>query len=155
MHDEPDHFSDFVEPAPGLDTMRIPAFFWQWPVSACVCLAIMAAAACPGCAPGTAPSFEQGKQIYQNDCQACHGDEGGGVLYRQTVLNGSASVTGNPDRVIAVILFGKDGEQGSMPGWNLKLTDQEVAAVVTYIRQAWSNRADPVTTEMVARVRGR
>ena len=120
---------------------------------ACVCLASMAVAFL-GCTPGTAPSFEQGKKIFQNDCLACHGKGGGGVLYRETVLNGRALVTGSPDKVIAIILYGKEGE-GSMPGWDKKLTDQEVAAVATYIRQAWSNRAEPVTAEMVAKVRAR
>jgi mono/diheme cytochrome c family protein len=134
-------------PAPSLLRKTIPASAW-------ICLAIMAVA-CLGCAPETAPSFEQGKGIYQNDCLACHGREGGGVLYRKTVLNGSAFVTGNPDQVLATILFGKDEGEGTMPSWQMKLTDQEVAAVATYIRQAWSNRADLVTPEMVAQVRAR
>jgi mono/diheme cytochrome c family protein len=119
--------------------------------SAWVCLAVMAVAFL-GCTPETAPSFEQGEQIYHNVCLACHGRSGGGVLYSETVLNGSAFVTGNPDKVIATILYGKEGE-GSMPSWDKKLTDQEVAAVATYIRQAWSNQADPVTAAMVAKVR--
>jgi mono/diheme cytochrome c family protein len=111
------------------------------------------AVACLGCGPGAAPSFEHGKKIYQHDCQACHGPEGGGVLYSTTVLNGSALVTGNADQVIAIILYGKDEGEGVMPGWHTKFSDQEVAAVATYIRQAWSNRADPVTAEMAAKVR--
>ncbi len=40
-----------------------------------------------------------------------------------------------------------------MPGWREKLNDQEVAAVATYIRQAWSNQADAVTPAMVTKVR--
>jgi mono/diheme cytochrome c family protein len=121
------------------------------PASAWVCCAVMAFASL-GCAPETSPSFERGKEIYKNDCLTCHGSNGGGVLYSETVLNGSAFVAGNPDKVITTILFGKEGE-GSMPGWDKKLTDQEVAAVATYIRQAWSNRADPVTAAMVAKIR--
>jgi mono/diheme cytochrome c family protein len=42
-----------------------------------------------------------------------------------------------------------------MPGWSDKLSDQEVAAVATYIRQAWSNRAGPVTPKMVAALKGK
>ena len=54
--------------------------------------------------------------------------------------------------MIAVILFGRQGA-GAMPGWREKLNDQEVAAVATYIRQAWSNQADAVTPAMVTKVR--
>jgi mono/diheme cytochrome c family protein len=121
------------------------------PASAWVCCAVMAVAFL-GCTPETSPSFEQGRQIFHNVCLPCHGREGGGVLYQETALNGSAFVTGNPDQVIATILFGKEGE-GSMPGWDRNLTDQEVAAVASYIRQAWSNQAEPVTPGMVAKVR--
>ena len=93
-----------------------------------------------------------GQEIYKTDCLACHGVNGEGVLYRQSVLNKSAVVAGNPDEVIAVILFGRQGT-GLMPGWQGKLNDQEVAAVATYIRQAWSNQADAVTPAMVTKVR--
>ncbi len=118
-----------------------------------VCLAI-AALAFPGCGKTVDPSFQQGQEIFQNDCLACHGLNGGGVLYSQSVLNNAALVTGNPDEVIAVILYGKQGA-GTMPGWREKLNDQEVAAVATYIRQAWDNQADAVTPAMVAKVRVR
>jgi mono/diheme cytochrome c family protein len=105
-----------------------------------------------GCTPKTDPSFEQGKEIYQTDCVACHGRDGGGVLYSEAVLNKSAFVTGNPEKVIAVILHGKVGG-GVMPSWQENLQDQEVAAVATYIRQAWSNHADAVTGAMVNKIR--
>ena len=98
------------------------------------------------------PSFQRGQEIYKTYCLPCHGLNGNGVLYRNSVLNNNAFVTGNPDEVIAVILYGKAGS-GSMPGWHKKLNDQEVAAVATYIRQAWSNQADPVTASMVSKIR--
>jgi cytochrome c oxidase subunit 2 len=98
------------------------------------------------------PSFEQGKKIYENYCAACHGENGGGVLYSKSALNNSALVLGEPDKVIAVILFGRQGA-GAMPGWRETLTDQEVAAVTTYTRQAWSNQAGAITPAMVTEVR--
>lgn len=118
-----------------------------------VCLAIVALAFL-GCGKKTDPSFMQGQEIYKTDCLACHGVNGGGVLYRQSVLNNTAFVTGDPEAVIAVILNGRQGA-GAMPGWREKLNDQEVAAVATYIRQAWDNQADAVTPAMVAKVRAR
>jgi cytochrome c oxidase subunit 2 len=98
------------------------------------------------------PSFEQGKKIYENYCAACHGENGGGVLYSKSALNNSALVLGEPDKVIAVILFGRQGA-GDMPGWRETLTDQEVAAVATYTRQAWSDQAGVITPAMVTEVR--
>ncbi len=74
------------------------------------------------------------------------------MLYNKSVLNNDALVSGDPNKVIAVILYGREGE-GTMPGWKDNLNDQEVAAVATYIRQAWSNRADPVSAAMVAEVK--
>lgn len=98
------------------------------------------------------PSFEPGKKIYEQYCAACHGVEGSGLLYKKTALNNSAFVLGDPQGLIAVILFGRGGA-GLMPGWQTTLNDQEVAAVATYTRQAWSNQGDAVTPALVAEVR--
>ena len=75
-----------------------------------------------------------------------------GSYTSKSVLNNSALVLGEPDKVIAVILFGREGA-GAMPGWRESLNDQEVAAVATYTRQAWSNRADAITPAMVTEIR--
>ncbi len=117
------------------------------------CLAILVVATL-GCGIQRDPSFEQGQEIYKAYCLTCHGPKGQGVLYSKTVLNGDAFVQGNPDEVVNVILYGREGS-GRMPGWETKLSDQEVAAVATFIRQAWSNQASAVTTSMVAKVRTR
>ena len=98
------------------------------------------------------PSFEPGKKIYENYSAACHGENGGGLLYSKSALNATAMVLGEPDKLIAVILFGRQGA-GSMPGWKETLTDQEVAAVATFTRQAWSNQAGAITPGMVTEVR--
>lgn len=105
-----------------------------------------------GCLKKTDPNFLQGQELYKTYCVACHGVNGGGVLYSKSALNNDVFVTGDPKEVIAVILYGREGA-GTMPGWKMTLNDQEVAAVATYIRQAWSNRADPVPSAMVTEVR--
>jgi len=122
-------------------------------VPASVITAVVVAALL-GCGKTTDPSFQQGQEIFKAYCLACHGLNGGGVLYQKSALNNSALVTGDPGQVITVILYGRQGS-GTMPAWGKKLTDQEVAAVATYIRQAWSNQADAVTAAMVAEVRAR
>jgi alcohol dehydrogenase (quinone), cytochrome c subunit len=105
-----------------------------------------------GCRQETGPNFLEGQEIYKTYCVACHGVKGGGVLYNKSALNYDDFVTGDPKEVIAVILYGREGA-GTMPGWKMTLNDQKVAEVATYIRQAWSNRADPVTAAMVTEVR--
>jgi mono/diheme cytochrome c family protein len=105
-----------------------------------------------GCLQETGPNFLEGQEIYKTYCVACHGVNGGGVLYNKSALNNDVFVTGDPKEVIAVILYGREGA-GTMPGWKMMLNDQEVAAVATYIRQAWSNRADSVPSAMVTEVK--
>jgi mono/diheme cytochrome c family protein len=62
-------------------------------------------------------------------------------------------VTGNPRTVIAVVKLGMRGNVrvnaqtfgGTMPRWGQLISDDDIAAVVTYIRSAWHNRASPVS----------
>ena len=107
-----------------------------------------------GCLQKPDPIFLQGQELYKTYCVACHGVNGGGVLYSKSALNDDVFVTGDPKEVIAVILYGREGA-GTMPSWKMTLNDPEVAAVATYIRQAWSNRADPITAAMVTEVRSK
>lgn len=116
-----------------------------------LCIAIIVVASM-GCLQEPGQRFQQGEKLYKTYCVVCHGIKGAGVLYPKSALNNDALVTGAPNELIAVILFGRDGA-GAMPGWNMTLTDQDVAAVATYIRQAWSNRADPITPAMVKEIR--
>ena len=66
-------------------------------------------------------------------------------------------VTGSPDKVIAAVKNGLSGAMtvngksfsGAMPAWKGKLSNTEIADVITYIRSAWSNKADPVTEAQV------
>ncbi len=67
---------------------------------------------------------------------------------------------GSPNRLTALVLDGLKGEQtingqqygGIMPAWRGVLTDPEVAAVLTYIRQAWGNKAPPVSIDLVHQI---
>jgi mono/diheme cytochrome c family protein len=105
-----------------------------------------------GCTQETAQNFLHGQELYKTYCVTCHGAHGEGVLYNKTVLNNDPLVRGDPKEVIAVILYGREGA-GTMPSWEMTLNDEKVAAVATYIRQAWSNRAAPVSAAMVREVR--
>jgi mono/diheme cytochrome c family protein len=66
----------------------------------------------------------------------------------------STWVEGNATPLIRIVLHGKEGELGLMPPLGAALSDEAVAAILTYIRRAWGNAADPVTPAAVHEVRG-
>lgn len=100
-----------------------------------------------------------GEQMY-TDCAACHQDDGQGVPGAFPPLVGTDRVLGDPAPLAAIILRGLEGPiqvQGEeyddvMPEWD-HFTDEEIAALLTYIRQSWNNDAGPVAESLVAAVR--
>jgi mono/diheme cytochrome c family protein len=72
-------------------------------------------------------------------------------------LAGNAIVTGDPNAVIGIVANGLHGQikvngqvfNGAMPAWHGKLTDAQIAAVLTYIRTSWGNKASPITEAQV------
>jgi cytochrome c6 len=98
---------------------------------------------------------QQGQAIFEDSCAQCHRANGEGLPATFPALKKNPFVLGDPQPVIATVLNGRKGSLGQMPSWKDKLDDQQIAAVVTYIRQAWSNRAAPVTPAMVAATRSK
>ncbi len=95
----------------------------------------------------------QGKKLYEDNCADCHRSSGEGLPVKFPALKGSAFVQGDPEPVIETLLNGRRGKLGRMPAWREYFTDQEIAAVATYIRSAWGNKAPAVTPESVAAAR--
>jgi mono/diheme cytochrome c family protein len=113
----------------------------------------------PAPATSNIPGFESsllvtlGKTIYDNQCAVCHGADGLGKAPNFPPLAGNQSIqmesAVNP---IRMVLNGgyPPGTSGNpmpygMPPFAQSLSDDEVAAVVTYIRTAWGNRGTPVS----------
>jgi len=100
-----------------------------------------------------------GGRVY-NNCVACHQRDGQGVAGQFPPLAGSGWVEGDPRLLARILLQGMQGpvevlgEQynGQMPGW-AHLSDQQIAAVLTYTRQSWDNYASEVSPELIASVR--
>ncbi|RMG19932.1 MAG: cytochrome C [Bacteroidetes bacterium] len=105
-------------------------------------------------------ALQAGKQVYDFYCMACHQDNGLGVSGMNPPLAGTDWVTGDKQRLIRVILNGMNepieinGEtyQNAMAS-HRHLTDQQIADVLTYIRQSFGNNASAVSPEEVAAVR--
>lgn len=97
--------------------------------------------------------FEAGREIYGNMCVACHGPDGQGVGAIGAPLVTSPIVPAAAGLPIRVLLHGKEGEVGLMPPVGTTLADEQIAAVLTYIRREWNGTASPVDAAAVAAVR--
>jgi len=119
-----------------------------------------------GAAPAlTAPmraAIEQGGKIYDRHCKDCHGNDGLGAAGAYPPLADNRGVTSaSPLNAIRSVLSGgyPPSTQGNprpygMPPFGQTLSDEEVAAVLSYVRNSWGNRAGVVTAVQVGRNRG-
>jgi mono/diheme cytochrome c family protein len=100
-----------------------------------------------GAALGEEPSGPSGLDTFmQSGCFACHGQLGYGGA--GPGFRGDKMLAAQ-DYVVARILLGG----GIMPAFGEKLTDQEIAAVATYIRTGWGNGFGRVDAKQVAQTR--
>ncbi|HQY46385.1 MAG TPA: cytochrome c oxidase subunit II [Usitatibacteraceae bacterium] len=83
-----------------------------------------------------------GEKVYAANCVACHQATGKGMPPAFPALDGSKLVTGAKGAQIALVLNGK---QGTAMASFARLSDSELAAVITYTRTAWGNKAGEVT----------
>jgi mono/diheme cytochrome c family protein len=85
-----------------------------------------------------------GRDAYLNNCASCHQLDGKGIQGAVSSLVGDASVlAGGPQDVIRVVLGGIEarGSNAPMPAVGAGMSDQDIADVVNYVRQAWGNSA--------------
>ncbi|QPF82368.1 cytochrome c [Bradyrhizobium genosp. L] len=114
----------------------------------------------PAVAPPSPAQMSDGERIYRGACVACHEVDGSGSPRVYPPLPGNANLqSANPASTLRIILDGaqtvttpRAPNSGSMPAYP-KLSDQEVADVATYIRNAWGNAATAVTADDVAAAR--
>ncbi len=100
--------------------------------------------------PEAASMVELGEALYNTTCIACHQPGGVGVDGYYPMMAGNPFVTlENPGPAIQTVLQGR----GGMPPFRSLYSDEEVAAVLTYVRQAWGNTAGPVSLDDVAAAR--
>ncbi|WP_084191264.1 cytochrome c oxidase subunit II [Algiphilus aromaticivorans] len=92
--------------------------------------------------------METGEKVYRGQCVACHQASGEGMPPAFPSLHGSAVVTGDSAEQISQILKGKN----AMPPFG-HLSDEEVAAVVTFTRNSWDNDSGVVQPADVAELR--
>jgi mono/diheme cytochrome c family protein len=110
---------------------------------------------------GSGPGPE-GKRVYNLTCSPCHQPTGMGTPGMFPPLAGSEWVLAEGhERIIRIVLNGLSGPievagaqfNNVMVPWRDTLKDEEIAAVLTFVRSEWGNKADAVTPEEVAKVR--
>jgi mono/diheme cytochrome c family protein len=111
------------------------------------------------------PDLNLGKQVFQT-CAACHQPDGkGSAALNAPPLAGSdwAQAEG-PNRVVRIVLNGLSGPitvsgaqfgAGAMPAFKDAFSDEQIAAVLSYVRQEWGNKAGSVKPEEVKAIRAK
>lgn len=102
----------------------------------------------------------EGQKVYNAYCRACHMDNGGGVSSMNPPLIGTEWVLGDKERLIKVVLLGLtdaieiNGEtfQNAMAPHSF-LNNQQIADVLTFVRNSFGNEASEISPEEVAKVR--
>ena len=105
-----------------------------------------------------------GKRLFSQNCIVCHQANGQGVAGQFPPLAGSEWVNGNDkhgeNHLVLLMLHGHQGPMqvmganynNAMPQWK-QLSDDQIAAVLTYIRSDWGNKGTPIESAFVTAIR--
>lgn len=112
-------------------------------------------------APEPPEEVLDGANLYAQQCATCHGSQGGGGGSAFPPLAGANWVTGDEETPIRIVLHGLQGRmqvrgttyRGVMPAFGSRLSNAEIAAILTYVRTSWGNEASEVTADEVQEVR--
>ncbi|MEJ7932376.1 cytochrome c [Ramlibacter sp. AN1015] len=115
----------------------------------------------PAPAPVSAQLAQRGARLYGEHCASCHGEQGQGVPGAYPALAGNRAVTmHNTANLVQAVIYGgfPPATEGNprpfgMPPFALELSDADVAAVLSFVRTAWGNRAGAVRELDVAQQR--
>jgi len=107
------------------------------------------------------PVMAAGQAIYRDQCSACHGLDGQGVaMLFPSLAQSSLAHASDPTSAIRLVLRGgrsvatkAEPTAPGMPSFGWQLNDEQVAAVLTYIRNAWKTAAAPVSADAVGKAR--
>lgn len=116
----------------------------------------------PPLSPEDQKRFEEGKRLFAGSCAACHQLHGLGMDGLAPPLADSEWVLGSEERLTRIVLKGLTGPiKVNGRGWYLDMPsmgmfdDDQIAAILTYIRREWDNTGAPVKPETVKRIRAK
>lgn len=104
--------------------------------------------------------INQGAALYQDHCSGCHQADGKGIPgYFPPLLNNAVVIDPDPKEQLGIILKGLSGRvidgvvyPTTMPAW-AQLSDEQIAAIATWERNAWGHDAGMVTPAQVKAAR--
>lgn len=107
----------------------------------------------------SAAKMEEGKKVYTTNCGGCHMENGMGVPRMNPALVNSPYVMGHPASLIELVLRGSEFFGSAKRGYNNQmasfhsLKDEQIADVLTYIRNNFAKTGDEISAEDVKKVR--
>ena len=111
---------------------------------------------------GLKASIQRGQEVYLQQCLSCHQADGGGVQFMNPPLVKTKFVLGDKSKLIRIVLDGLSGElevEGevfhNVMAPHRDLSDQQIADVLTYVRNSFGNKASAVTPAQVKTERAR
>ncbi len=104
-----------------------------------------------------AQDLVKGKKIYETRCLVCHQADGGGVPNMNAPLDGSTNLVGNNIARLVRIVKGGYNEKIALDGYyynnvmtpNPDFKDEDIANVLSYVRNSWGNKASKITVAQV------
>jgi len=113
-----------------------------------------------GGATGIDAQMKAGAHAYDISCAACHGRDGKGSALFPPLAGNAAVRQVRADTVVRMVLAGGKAVATSkaptgpgMPSFGWRLTDEQVANILTYVRNNWGNQAPAISPETVKRIR--
>lgn len=115
-----------------------------------------------------AKAYPKGAALFASSCQTCHAPDGNGIKSLAPPLNKSEWVLGNKDKFISIVLYGLTGPikvnghvyqapeiAADMPGiaHSDEISDEDVAQVLSFVRNSWQNDAGKVEAKEVTAIR--
>lgn len=102
-----------------------------------------------------------GAELYGEYCSTCHGNDGAGYLDVIPSLSGNPTlIADKPYSAVRVILHGAMSPESGpsettrrMPAYQWMLSDEQIAELMTFMRSRWGNDAEPVSADMVKKLR--
>ena len=97
--------------------------------------------------------FAAGREVYKGICEACHQPDGRGQDRVAPALVGSPLALASAGIPARILFNGKEGKIGLMPPLGSVLSDDQVAAVLTYVRREWGQTGSPVDAASIKEAR--
>ena len=115
---------------------------------------------------GGGPDPKFGRLVFNKNCAPCHQESGSGnpSTFVPPLAGSDIVSAGGPNRLIRIVLDGLAGPlkvngadfgTAAMPPWKPAMNDTEIAAVLSYIRGSWGNKASAVTPEQATAIRAK